>query len=126
MRIAIVTARAAVGTDEDQLILLAALSAVGADAQVVPWDDPVADWEEYDLAVVRSTWDYSWRRDEFLAWARTTAGHTRLCNGPEVLEWNTDKTYLRELAGAGVPVVPTTFLAPAITCGCLLVRAEWS
>lgn len=55
------TARTAVGADEDELVLLAALSVAGADAQVVPWDDPVADWGEYDLAVVRSTWDYSWR-----------------------------------------------------------------
>ncbi|MGH3540746.1 MAG: hypothetical protein ACRDQJ_20995, partial [Pseudonocardiaceae bacterium] len=33
-------------------------------------------------------------------------------NGPDVLAWNSDKTYLRELAVAGVPVVPTTFLTP--------------
>jgi hypothetical protein len=35
-----------------------------------------------------------------------------LRNSPDVLAWNTDKTYLRELAAAGVPVVPTTFLGP--------------
>ncbi len=112
MRIAIVTARTAAGMDEDEQMLLAALSVVGADARVVAWDDPTADWGRYELAVVRSTWDYSWRRDEFLAWARSTAGRTRLRNGPDILAWNTDKTYLRELATAGVPVVPTTFLAP--------------
>lgn len=112
MRVAIVTARAAAGADEDELVLLPALAVLGADAQVALWDDPSIDWGDYDLAVVRSTWDYSWRRDEFLAWARTTAGRTRLRNGPDVLAWNTDKIYLRELATAGVPVVPTTFLGP--------------
>ena len=37
--IAVVTARAAVGTDEDDPLLLAALAGVGAEVVVVPWDD---------------------------------------------------------------------------------------
>ncbi|MGH3550230.1 MAG: ATP-grasp domain-containing protein [Pseudonocardiaceae bacterium] len=106
------TARAAVGTDDDEPLLLAALSEEGAVVEVVEWDDPVADWSAFDLAVVRSTWDYTLRRDAFLVWATATAGRTRLRNGPDVLAWNTDKTYLGELAAAGVPVVPTTFLTP--------------
>jgi glutathione synthase/RimK-type ligase-like ATP-grasp enzyme len=64
----------------------------------------------YDLVVVRSTWDYQERRDEFLAWARGIGD--RLANPPAILEWNTDKRYLRELADAGLPVVPTTLVAP--------------
>jgi len=112
VRIAIVTARAAVGADDDEPLLLSALAAAGADVDVVAWDDPDARWDAYDLAVVRSAWDYTSRLAEFLAWARATGARTRLRNGADVLAWNTDKTYLRELAAAGVPVVPTTFLAP--------------
>jgi hypothetical protein len=59
--------------------------------------------------VVRSCWDYVPRRAEFLAWAQRVP---RLANPAEVLAWNTDKRYLRELAAAGVPVVPTTWVAP--------------
>jgi glutathione synthase/RimK-type ligase-like ATP-grasp enzyme len=58
---------------------------------------------------VRSTWDYAERRDAFLAWAESLP---RLLNPLPVLRWNTDKHYLRELAHAGVPVVPTTFVEP--------------
>lgn len=111
-RIAVVTARAAVGTDEDDPILLAALAGVGAEASVVPWDDRSVDWAAYDLGVVRSTWDYALRRAEFLGWARATAAVTRLHNDPDVLAWSTDKAYLAELAAAGVPIVPTTVLRP--------------
>jgi hypothetical protein len=50
VRIAVATARATVGTDEDKPLLLAALSAAGADVEVVAWDDPVADWSAFDLA----------------------------------------------------------------------------
>lgn len=67
-------------------------------------------WDRFDLAVVRSTWDYTDRRDEFVAWARAVP---RLVNHSSVIEWNTDKHYLRDLAHAGLPVVPTTWLADA-------------
>ncbi|MDT7708365.1 MAG: hypothetical protein QOG20_3972 [Pseudonocardiales bacterium] len=110
MRIAIVTATSAIGTDDDEPLLLPALQSAGAEVAVVPWDDPAVAWDDFDVAVVRSAWDYSARRDEFLGWARDTAARTTLRNGPDVLAWNTDKTYLRELGG--VPVVPTAFLEP--------------
>jgi glutathione synthase/RimK-type ligase-like ATP-grasp enzyme len=84
--------------------------AIEGDAAFAIWDDPAVDWSMYDLVVVRSTWDYQQRRDEFLAWARALG--ERLVNPPAVLEWNTDKRYLRELADAGLPVVPTVFVAP--------------
>jgi glutathione synthase/RimK-type ligase-like ATP-grasp enzyme len=91
--------------DPDEPALVAALERRGVDALGVPWDAD-HDWTAYDLVVVRSTWDYVDRLDEFLAWADTVP---RLANPASVLRWNTDKTYLGRLAVAGVPVVPTTY-----------------
>jgi glutathione synthase/RimK-type ligase-like ATP-grasp enzyme len=62
--------------------------------------------------VLRSTWDYAERRDEFLGWARSLP---RVLNEVPLLEWNTDKRYLRELETAGVPIVPTRFAEPGTT-----------
>ena len=73
------------------------------------WTDPAVDWDAFALVVVRSTWDYITRRDAFLTWAH---GVPRLANSAAVLEWNTDKRYLAELAAVGLPVVPTTFVEP--------------
>lgn len=112
-RIALVTARQARALDEDLPPLVAALASLGAAGEPAVWDDLAVRWQEYDLAVVRSTWDYVARRDEFVAWADRVAGLTRLENPAPVLKWNTDKTYLRELAGAGVRVVPTHWIGPA-------------
>ncbi|WLW55346.1 ATP-grasp domain-containing protein [Streptomyces sp. SX92] len=98
--------------DRDLPVLVAALRAAGAVADAVVWDDPGVDWGGYDLAVLRSTWDYSWRAAEFLAWAERCGKATRLANPVDVVRWNTDKRYLGELAAAGVPVVPTRYLAP--------------
>lgn len=79
-------------------------------AEPAIWDSAEVDWDSYDLVVLRSPWDYLPRRDEFVAWAHRT-GH-KLLNPAGVVEWNTDKRYLAELAAAGVPVIPTTFISP--------------
>jgi len=72
------------------------------------WDDPGVDWNAVDLVVIRSTWDYTNRRDAFLAWAQSVP---RLVNPADIVAWNTDKRYLADLAVAGLPVVPTTWIS---------------
>jgi glutathione synthase/RimK-type ligase-like ATP-grasp enzyme len=111
-RIALVTCRQALDLDEDLAPLRAALEARGARVSTPRWDDPAVDWSACDLAVLRSTWDYAERVGEFLSWTERCAASTMLLNPPEVVRWNTDKHYLRELATAGVPVVPTRFVEP--------------
>ena len=108
--VALVTARAARGLDADLPVLLAAFAAAGAHAEIADWDDAAVDWGRFDLALLRSAWDYTERLPQFLAWVERTAGLTLLLNPPPVVRWNSDKHYLRELAAGEVPVVPTTFV----------------
>jgi hypothetical protein len=72
------------------------------------WDDPSVDWESYDRVVIRSTWDYTARVGEFLAWC-DAVGPKRLRNRPDLVAFNADKRYLLEL---GVEIVPTEFVVP--------------
>jgi len=118
--IALVTAHEARALDEDLPPLVAALRALGAEVDTPSWDDPAIDWSRYDASVIRSTWDYADRVDEFLDWAERADARTRLYNPPAVLRWNTDKHYLRDLARAGVPVVPTRFVEPGEAPGDVL------
>jgi glutathione synthase/RimK-type ligase-like ATP-grasp enzyme len=111
-RVALVTAEAARGYDEDEVPLLDALIWRGVEADVVAWDDRSADWGSYDAAVLRSTWDYTKRYREFLRWLRRVDRRTHVLNPVASVEWCLDKTYLRDLADVGVPVVPTTWLEP--------------
>ena len=111
-RVALVSARAARHLDEDLAPLLAALAAAGVAATVAEWDDPEVDWTVFRAALLRSTWDYTRRLTEFLAWAERTAALTALLNPVAVIRWNTDKHYLSDLARAGVPSVPTRFVEP--------------
>jgi hypothetical protein len=108
-RVALVTCGAFPNLDAYDAVLVPRLQSLGAQVDAAVWDDPEVDWDAYDLAVVRSTWDYAGRRDEFLAWA---ASVPRLANPAPVLRWNTDKHYLQDLQRRGVPVVPTTWLEP--------------
>lgn len=111
-RIALATAAEFPDLDEDGPALVKALADRDVTAEPVVWTEEAVDWSAYDLVVVRATWDYAPRRDEFLAWARRVASVTRIANPAPVLEWNTDKTYLRALSDAGLPVVPTDWLVP--------------
>lgn len=95
--------------DEDSQHVGAALNAVGVSASWHVWSDPQVDWTAFDLTVVRSTWDYTLDPAGFLAWAHRVP---RLANPGAVLAWNTDKTYLRDLGAAGIPVVPTAWADP--------------
>jgi O-ureido-D-serine cyclo-ligase len=90
-----------------------ALAARGARVDVVDWDDPAVDWSRFDAAIVRATWNYHVDPGAFLAWVDRAAVATRLVNPPDVLRWNIDKRYLADLAGVGLPVIPTTFVASA-------------
>ncbi|MER7770533.1 hypothetical protein [Kitasatospora sp. NPDC096140] len=119
-RVAVVTSGVGLEYDVDLPLIVDALRSGGLSAEPVVWDadvnaDPGA-WGRFDLAVIRSTWDYVERLDEFLAWADTTAGATRLWNPAPVVRWNSDKHYLGELARSGVAVVPTRFLDPGSAC----------
>jgi glutathione synthase/RimK-type ligase-like ATP-grasp enzyme len=102
--IALATGRAFATIDADLPLILNAAAASGLDAEIAVWDDDSVDWAAYDAVVVRSCWDYLDRRADFLAWAGRVPN---LLNPVDVLTWNTDKVYLRELADAGVPVIDT-------------------
>lgn len=108
-RVAFVTCVDLPDLDPDDRLAAAVLRSRGVEVVPAVWDDPAVDWSAFELVVLRSPWDYVARRDEFVAWA---ARVPRLANPAGVVAWNTDKRYLADLATAGVPVIPTVFVAP--------------
>jgi glutathione synthase/RimK-type ligase-like ATP-grasp enzyme len=110
MKIALVTCDGLLpdGDPDDQL-LVHALRRRGVEVDICSWNDQTITWKSYDLAVLRSTWDYTTNRKEFLDWLISVP---RLANPADVVAANTDKIYLRSIADAGIPVVRTVFVAP--------------
>ena len=110
MDVALVTCAAMPGLHPDDRQLLHALRAAGLEAEPAVWEDPHYQWSAVRLAIIRSAWDYSFRRDQFVAWAERAARSTTLWNSAPVVRWNTHKRYLCDLAERGVPTVPTVVL----------------
>ncbi|MHB8295788.1 MAG: ATP-grasp domain-containing protein [Acidimicrobiales bacterium] len=98
--------------DPDAAPLQDALRELGAGSALVSWDDPAVAWGAFSHVVVSSTWDSVDRPGEYLAWARAVSQLSMLVNPVKVIEWNLDKVHQQGLGAAGVPVVPTAWVAP--------------
>ncbi|HEV2751155.1 MAG TPA: hypothetical protein VGV12_11590 [Gemmatimonadales bacterium] len=110
-RIALATYKQLPNLNDDDRLLVAALSKLGISAVPAVWDSADVCWDDYQAVVVRSCWDYHRLLPEFLAWiARLERDSLALWNPPALLRWNSHKSYLRDLAARGVPIVPTRWL----------------
>jgi len=107
-RIALATSRKFVSLTDDDRLLIEPLRSRGFAAEPAVWSDPDVHWSGCDAVILRSCWDYHLRLAEFLAWVGglEKAG-VRLWNPPEMVRWNANKNYLRDLESRGIPVVPT-------------------
>lgn len=127
MDVLLATSRDLPELDQDDAPLVAALRDAGIEAEMAVWDDPDVDWASARLVLVRSTWDYTDRRDEFVEWAKRVDAVTDLQNPAEVIRWNTHKGYLLELEERGAPIVPTAWLGQGdrIDLADLLTSRAW-
>jgi hypothetical protein len=91
----------------DQM-LFAPLKAVGWLAEEVSWRKSDVDWNNYDVVVIRTTWDYQDDVEEFMACLqRIEASTAQLQNSLKIVEWNISKRYLSDLQNQGINIVPT-------------------
>ena len=87
-----------------------ALREYGFDISLEIWDDPNVRWSNFDVCLIRTTWDYSVKYEKFIEWITFVSTQTTLINPKELILWNVQKTYLFELESKGVPTVPSVLL----------------
>ncbi|MER6996566.1 hypothetical protein [Streptomyces sp. NPDC000410] len=110
--LALVTDETSIAIDYDMPLLLEACQTAGIRAEICSWRDPDIEWDRFDAVLLRSPWSYVESLPQFLEWCEYVTDVTTLFNPLPVVRWNLDKRYLADLASAGVPVVPSGFVAP--------------
>jgi glutathione synthase/RimK-type ligase-like ATP-grasp enzyme len=76
------------------------------------WNDEEVKWEEYDLVILKSPWDYFDLIEDFYNWLTKLENKSvRLLNPINIIKWNADKHYLQEIEKAGLKVTPSIFIA---------------
>lgn len=106
-KIALITCEDLTGFVTDEHHLETALKKREIAFDWIPWRQKT-NWDEYGAAIVRTPWDYAKCPQEFLSQMKMIADSScRLLNSFEILKWNADKTYLRDLAEKGVRIIPT-------------------
>lgn len=96
--------------DPDDLDALEILRERGYHCSVADWRDSSFPFQSSRLVVLRSTWDYHLHHGEFMDWLKSLAGHSVLKNSWELVQWNSDKRYLRDLSARGIDCVPTHYI----------------
>ncbi|MBI2427531.1 MAG: hypothetical protein HYV29_01795 [Ignavibacteriales bacterium] len=94
----------------EDLILRTALEKHRLRVARIDWADKNFDWSSTRIALFRTTWDYFHRFSEFLQWLDVVSKQTRLINPIELIRWNADKHYLRDLQEKGISIPPTRFI----------------
>ncbi|MCB9852861.1 MAG: hypothetical protein H6819_07175 [Phycisphaerales bacterium] len=127
MKIALATCTTLPDWEVDDRPLEAAFRAAGVEIATPAWDDATIDWSIFDACLIRTTWDYSQRRDEFVGWADRVSERTILLNPARIVRWNTNKRYLRDLESQGVPTIPTVWLEKGShpDVGQILAERQW-
>lgn len=73
----------------------------------LPWRQDLIPWDNFDAVIIRSTWDYPPRLNEFLDTLEKINEVTRMANPIRMVRWNLSKTYLRDMEAKGIGIVPT-------------------
>jgi len=84
------------------------LNQLGWQMDMVSWRSTTVDWNDYQAVIIRSPWDYQDDADGFMAvLQKIEDSHAHLENSIDIVKWNIDKAYLKELEAKEVNIVPT-------------------
>jgi len=98
------------------------------DAVPVSWQAESAKWKEYEAVILRSCWNYHQHIEAYSSWlTRLEQEKVNVWNTMDVVRWNMDKMYLRDLSTSGVAVPMTTFIEKGeqINLFDTLMKNEW-
>lgn len=110
MRLGLAVSAATLDGGADSQVLLAAAAAAGVPARMIDWRSGA--WDDVDAVLLHTPWDYTDDVEEFSAWLQSLSERTSVFNSYASTAANLHKSYLLDLATAGLPL-PLTRLVRA-------------
>jgi|ERR1700722_1118748 len=96
----------------DDQLLIQALHEYEIEAQSINWNAFDSTWLQFDAVLVYSTWDYYENHSEFLSLLRKIEEMgVKVYNPLSVIEWNSSKTYLKDLENLGLKTVESIYIS---------------
>ena len=110
MKIGLVTCEEEKNLYGEDCELLNSLIHKGHIAIPIVWNDKSIDFQNFDILIVRSVWDYHYKTIEFIAWLNwISSQNIKMYNSVEAIKFNIDKHYLETLSKQGVSILPSLF-----------------
>lgn len=83
----------------------------GHNIATVIWNDESVEWNNFDVVILKSPWDYHEKIHEFYEWLNILDSlKIKVLNPTNIIRWNSHKKYLKTLENDGFKVVPTAIL----------------
>ncbi len=126
-RVGLATCAALPSGDPDDRYLTDAFTRAGIGYSWIEWNsaDPKVLGDNIDMLILRSPWDYPEHHERFLSWL--DAIEIPVYNSPGVVRWNSNKSYLLDLADAGSSPPSNNWMATHALCRCRMVSPNsWS
>lgn len=95
------------GFVSDDELAIPFLNNLGFNVDTISWRQK-NDWDKYEMAILRTTWDYQNDPGYFLSVLNEiNSSSAILQNDFELIKWNINKKYLKDLEGKNIDIVPT-------------------
>lgn len=112
MKIALLTSKKEYRKNEDDILILRGLNELkGVTSEQCVWNDPSINWDEFEKIVIRTPWDYSQNFKNFFDFINTPQVRQKLINSVDIINWNINKTYLKELVFKDISVIETEYIS---------------
>ena len=91
-------------------LIISPLREFGWDCDFVSWESRNIDWDQYKSVIIRSTWNYQEKFENFIkVLSEIDTSSAFLYNSIDIVKWNINKQYLNDLEEKKIEIVPSMF-----------------
>ena len=112
MKIAFVTCNRLLNGTETDKDVAEILENKGIHVSFEVWNNENVIWSEFDGVIIRTCWDYHLYPEDFVCWLnKIESDKVNVWNSIDLIKWNMDKIYLKDLSFGGVSIPPTVWVS---------------